>query len=99
YAGKIAARLTTPGATTDQIQELHVQAAERMFTGIEGFEQVMSAIRYHHERADGSGYPYRVANADTPVIARILIVANAFDEACTGAAAHPAKDVVKDMAQ
>ena len=35
-------------------------------------------------------------NADTPVIARILIVANAFDDACSAGAAS--RDVVKEMA-
>lgn len=99
-AGKVAVRLSTPNATPEQIQEQHVQASEKMITGIEGFEQILAAVRYHHERADGSGYPYKVKNADTPLIARILIVANAFDEACTeaGSAADAGKDVIKDMA-
>lgn len=99
-AGKTAVRLSTPNATAEQIQEQHVQAAEKMITGIEGFEQILAAVRYHHERADGSGYPYKVKNADTPLMARILIVANAFDEACTegGSAAQAGKDVIKDMA-
>jgi HD-GYP domain-containing protein (c-di-GMP phosphodiesterase class II) len=98
--GKLAVRLNTPNATPEQVRDQHVQAAEKMLTGIEGFEQVMAAVRYHHERADGSGSPYKIKNADTPVIARILIVANAFDDACTaaGSASPPAKDVVKEMA-
>jgi HD-GYP domain-containing protein (c-di-GMP phosphodiesterase class II)/pSer/pThr/pTyr-binding forkhead associated (FHA) protein len=99
--GKIAVKLANPAATPEQIREQHVQAGEQMLTGIEGFEQVLAAVKYHHERADGSGFPYKMKNADLPVIARILIVANAFDDACTsqGAASPPAKDVVKDMAQ
>jgi HD-GYP domain-containing protein (c-di-GMP phosphodiesterase class II)/pSer/pThr/pTyr-binding forkhead associated (FHA) protein len=99
--GKIAVKLATPAATPEQVREQHVQAGEKMLTGIEGFEQVIAALKYHHERADGSGFPYKVKNADMPVIARILIVANAFDDACTsqGAASPPAKDVIKDMAQ
>jgi len=99
--GKIAVKLTTPAATPEQIREQHPVAAEKMLTGIEGFEQVLAAVRCHHERADGSGFPNKVKNADMPVIARILIVANAFDDACTekGAASPPAKDVIKDLAQ
>jgi len=95
-AGKVVLRLTTPNATAEQLRDQHVQAAEKMLTGIEGFEQVMTAVKYHHERADGSGFPFKVKNADTPVIARILIVANAFDDAVSAGAAS--KDVVKDMA-
>lgn len=95
-AGKVVVRLTVPNATPEQIREQHVQAAEKMLTGIEGFEQVLTAVKYHHERADGSGFPYQAKNADTPLIAKILIVANAFEEACS--AGVPDKDVVKDMA-
>lgn len=96
-AGKVAVRLATPNATPEQIRDRHVAEAEKMLTGIEGFEQILTAVRYHHERADGSGFPYKVRNADTPVIARILIVANAFDDACSAGA--PAKEAVKEMAQ
>jgi len=95
--GNASIRLTTPNATPEQIREQHVQAAEKMLTGIEGFEQVLTAVRFHHERADGSGFPYKVKNGDLPVIARILIVANAFEEACSSGASD--KDVIKDMAQ
>ena len=96
-AGKVVVRLTQPNATPDQIRDQHVQAAEKMLTGIEGFEQVLTAVKYHHERADGSGFPYKVRNSEIPIIAKILIVANAFDDACS-AGGNP-KDVVKDMAQ
>jgi len=94
--GKLVVRLTVPNATPEQVREQHVQAGEKMLTGIEGFEQILAAVRTHHERADGSGFPNKIKNADTAPIARILIVANAFDDAC--AAGTSAKDVVKDMA-
>jgi putative nucleotidyltransferase with HDIG domain len=98
--GKIAVKLANPAATPEEIREQHVQAGEKMLTGIEGFEQVLAAMRCHHERADGNGFPNKVKNADMSLIARILIVANAFDDACTkqGPASPPAKDVIKDMA-
>jgi len=99
--GKIAVKLANPAATPEQVREQHVQAGEQMLAGIEGFEQVLAAVKYHHERADGSGFPYKAKNADLPVIARILIVANAFDDACTsrGASSPPAKDVILDLSQ
>jgi HD-GYP domain-containing protein (c-di-GMP phosphodiesterase class II)/pSer/pThr/pTyr-binding forkhead associated (FHA) protein len=101
--GKLAVLAQTPGATPEQVRELHVAAGEQLLTGIEGFESILSGIRYHHERADGSGFPYKLKNAEIPQMARIIIVANAFDNACTsggpGGAPLPSKDVVKDMAQ
>jgi HD-GYP domain-containing protein (c-di-GMP phosphodiesterase class II) len=58
-SGKVLLRLTSPGATPEQIRDQHVQTAEKMFTGIEGFEQMMTAVKLQHERADGSGFPSR----------------------------------------
>ena len=40
-----------------------------------GFE-VQSAIRYHHERLDGSGYPKGIGERHIPLLARILAVAD-----------------------
>ncbi len=101
--GKLAVRQANPAAPPAEIREQHVQAGERMLTGIEEFETILPGIRYHHERADGSGFPYRLRNADLPPMARVVIVANAFDNACSGGgpggAPIPPKDVVKDMAQ
>ena len=82
--------------------EDHVAAGERILTGIEGFEQIIPGVRYHHERADGGG-PFKMKNADLPVMARVVIVANAFDNACARGGpdgkGQSAKEVVKDMAK
>lgn len=40
-------------------------------------------IRYHHERLDGLGYPYRLKDADIPLGAKIIAVADAFDAITT----------------
>lgn len=36
-------------------------------------------VLYHHERWDGSGYPYGLKGEEIPLVARILAVADAFD--------------------
>lgn len=46
-------------------------------TGI--FEQVREAVRYHHERYDGSGYPLGLSQTDIPFLARIIAVADVYD--------------------
>lgn len=38
-----------------------------------------TAVRHHHERFDGSGYPDGLCGADIPLAARIIAVADAFD--------------------
>lgn len=40
---------------------------------------VLAAVLHHHERWDGSGYPRGLAGEKTPLLARILAVADSFD--------------------
>jgi len=39
----------------------------------------MPAVRHHHERWDGSGYPDHLSDKDIPLAARIIAVAEAYD--------------------
>jgi HD-GYP domain-containing protein (c-di-GMP phosphodiesterase class II) len=41
--------------------------------------EVSEAVLSHHERMDGTGYPRGLAGAEIPLLARILLVADAFD--------------------
>lgn len=101
--GKLAVHHSVVGVTKETIKQQHVYAGEKILNGVEGFGEIIPGIRYHHERADGSGYPYKVANAQTPMMARVIIVVNAFDNGCSwggvGGEGIPTKDVLKDMAQ
>src|SRR3989442_7088015 len=54
---------------------------------------VLPAIRHHHERWDGSGYPDGLKGEEIPLVARVLAVADAFealtsDRAWRGAKSH-----------
>ena len=40
---------------------------------------VVEAVRHHHERWDGRGYPRGLKGAETPLFARIIGVSDAFD--------------------
>jgi len=44
---------------------------------------VVSAVRHHHEKWDGSGYPDGISGPDIPLAARIIAIANAFDAMTT----------------
>ncbi len=37
------------------------------------------AVRHHHERFDGRGYPDGLSGEDIPLVARVVSVADAFD--------------------
>ena len=52
--------------------------------GLSGnLEAVVNAIRRHHERWDGKGYPDGRKGDDIPLAARIIAVADAFDAMTT----------------
>jgi len=50
---------------------------------IEMLKPIMSAVRNHHERWDGSGYPDGMRGDDIPLAARIVAIADAFDAMAT----------------
>jgi HD-GYP domain-containing protein (c-di-GMP phosphodiesterase class II) len=43
----------------------------------------VAAVRHHHERWDGKGYPDGMARSQIPVLARILAVADTWDALAT----------------
>ena len=55
--------------------------------------RVSEAILYHHERYDGTGYPFGLTGAEIPVLARIVLVADAFDAMVSHRAYQPALPV------
>lgn len=47
-------------------------------------DSVAQAVLLHHERLDGSGYPLQVRGDKVPKLARIIAIADLFDEANSG---------------
>jgi len=41
--------------------------------------QVVAALRHHHERWDGAGYPSRLKGEEIPLLARIVAICESFD--------------------
>ncbi|WP_371617834.1 HD-GYP domain-containing protein [Streptomyces sp. NBC_00454] len=62
-----------------RIIELHPEYGHEMVRGIGFLGEARSAILHHHERVDGSGYPYGLTGEQIPVLARVVAVADAFD--------------------
>lgn len=100
--GKLAMHHSSQGISRDELEEQHVYAGEKILAGIEGCQEILPAIRYHHERADGTGFPYHLKNDKIPIMARLIIVANHFDNLCTsgGRGGHgmAAKEAVEEIA-
>lgn len=62
-----------------RVIELHPEYGHEMVRGISFLGEARSAILHHHERLDGSGYPYGLRGTQIPESARVVAVADAFD--------------------
>jgi putative nucleotidyltransferase with HDIG domain len=58
---------------------LHVSMGAEMIEPIKLLLDKVPAVRHHHERWDGKGYPDGLAGTDIPLEARIIAVADTFD--------------------
>jgi putative nucleotidyltransferase with HDIG domain len=56
----------------------HPIVGEDMLRGVASLREASAAVRHHHERYDGTGYPDRLAGAAIPIEARIVAAADVF---------------------
>ena len=83
--GKIGVResvLNKPGSLSDEEFKhvrLHSVTGERILKPIVDDEEILKAVRHHHERYDGNGYPDGLKGELIPRLARIISVADTFD--------------------
>ena len=83
--GKIGVKesvLNKPGKLTDEEYQhikSHCDVGERILTPIVEDEEILKAVRHHHERYDGRGYPDGLSDEQIPLGARILAVADTYD--------------------
>lgn len=61
----------------------HPEIGRRILEGVNGFAAYLSAVELHHENWDGTGYPRGQREDQTPLAARIIHVADAYDAMTT----------------
>lgn len=61
----------------------HHGVGARIIQGIAFLEEAKGLVLHHHECYDGSGYPHGLAGEDSPLGARLIAVADAFDALTT----------------
>lgn len=74
------------GRLTDEEFDLvkqHPVIGRKILEGVHGFSEYLSAVELHHENWDGSGYPRGQSKEETPIDARIIHVADAYDAMTT----------------
>ena len=57
----------------------HPELGYRLLKDIEFLKDALPVVRYHHERFNGTGYPYGLEGTQIPLEARIFALADAFD--------------------
>jgi putative nucleotidyltransferase with HDIG domain len=80
--GVMDAIIGKQGPLTDEEYRLvkqHPDIGAEILGLMEGFEELVPLVRYHHERWNGSGYPLGLKGEDIPLGARILAVADSVD--------------------
>ena len=79
--------LRKPGPLTDQewrVMREHPTKGAKIVSEIPLLEKAKYIVLYHHERYDGKGYPVGIDGKNTPLGARLVAVADAFDTMTTG---------------
>ena len=87
--GKIAVPeniLRKPSKLNDSDWEVvrkHPTKGMELLLPIRQLKGAIVGVRYHHEHFDGTGYPDKLRGSKIPLIARILLIADAFDAMTT----------------
>lgn len=95
--------VTVPSFTLDKPEEqrtpveqeqlrLHPYHAERILSRVSAFEPVVPLVAAHHERMDGQGYYRGLSGSQIPLGARIIAVADRFDDLTHEMPEHPQLD-------
>jgi diguanylate cyclase (GGDEF)-like protein/putative nucleotidyltransferase with HDIG domain len=104
--GKLAipdAILLKPASLTDDewaLMQRHADEGARIIDRLGFLNDAVPAIRHHHERFDGTGYPDGLCGEEIPLGARIIHVADALDSMLTTRiyrAARPAAEALAEL--
>jgi putative nucleotidyltransferase with HDIG domain len=94
--------LLKPTTLTDSEWKLmrgHSDEGARMVERIGLAEEATPAIRHHHERFDGTGYPAGLAGEEIPLAARIIHLADALDSMLTTRVYRPGRPARAALAE
>src|SRR4051812_18750618 len=92
--------LLKPAALTDDewvVMASHAAEGASIINRLGFLSDAVPAIRHHHERFDGGGYPDGLQGEDIPLGARIIHVADAFDSMLTTRVYRPARPAYEAM--
>ncbi|MCB2183716.1 MAG: PhnD/SsuA/transferrin family substrate-binding protein [Desulfobulbaceae bacterium] len=103
--GKIATPdsiLLKPNVLTSRdydLIKLHASAGYEILSQINMYKELAEIILHHHERHDGRGYPDALKGDEIHPLARIMVVADAFDAMTTNRIYKPRKKIKEALAE
>jgi len=72
-------RMPRPGESEKRLYLRHPQVGSRIVESVAFPSDLAGAIRHHHERWDGTGYPQQLAGDSIPLASRIVHLAEVYD--------------------
>lgn len=78
-----------------EIIKSHSEDGFKIVMASKGLENIAFAVRGHHEKWDGSGYPFSLKHEEIPYMSRIICVVDAFDAMTNDRPYHRAIDWVE----
>lgn len=67
-----------------RVMKQHPMIGAKMLEGVTELSSAILAVKHHHERFDGHGYPDGLRGEEIPLVARVVFVADAFDSMVRG---------------
>jgi HD-GYP domain-containing protein (c-di-GMP phosphodiesterase class II) len=74
--------LSKPGALTEKEYskiKTHSEAGFKIIKNIVESDVIANGVLYHHERFDGTGYPFGLQGEEIPLYAKIISVCDSYD--------------------
>ena len=62
-----------------RVMQGHSEIGERILANVDTYGDIARVVRHHHERVDGHGYPDGLTDDETPLLSRIIAVADAYN--------------------
>jgi HD-GYP domain-containing protein (c-di-GMP phosphodiesterase class II) len=89
--------------TDEEFEQMkkHPQMGARILQDVPQLRAVIPGVLHHHERWDGSGYPFKLAAEAIPLMGRIICLADSFDAMTstrTYRAARPFEAAMQEIA-
>lgn len=94
--------LLKPTSLTDDewaLMRSHSDEGARMVERVGFVEEAAPAIRHHHERFDGTGYPAGLVGEQIPLPARVIHLADALDSMLTTRVYRPGRPAREALAE